>query len=507
MSRSDKIALLLSLLAVVAAYLVADRVFERMPHLEDEIAFVWQAQVSARSDLTVASPPEEESFTVGFVIDKDGRRFGKYPLGWPALLSIGLRFGARAWVNPLLAGLAVWLTYRLVKRLTSEIVALLAAGLTLTSPFFLINSGSLLSHPFGLVLSTAFVLAWVDGFLMPRMERRWLPTVVAGLTLGCLLVTRPFTAFGVALPFGLHGLYLLVRGDQQTRLRVLTVGALLLPFAGLHLLWQAALTGDAFTNPYTLWWPYDRVGFGPGHGRFGHNMWYAWWNTRHSLRAAIRDLFGWGTLSWIFLPFGFWALRRNRPALLTSSMFFVLVLIYAAYWIGAWVFGPRYYYEGLFSVTLLTAAGIAWLAGWPLQDGEPWPQYTGWRKVRPLGITALLALLLAANLCFYLPIRLGGMYGLYDIKRSTIAPFDDPEVQALAPALVIVNTERYNLYGGMLEVQSAYLDEEPIILAWSRGLSVDVQVAAIYRQLGRNVYYYYLDEPGVFYSSPRLRGP
>ena len=99
------------------------------------------------------------------------------------------------------------------------------------------------------------------------------------------------------------------------------------------------------------------------------------------------------------------------------------------------------------------------------------------------------------------------MHGLYDIKRATIAPFDDPEVQALAPALVIVNTDRYNLYGGMLEVQSAYLDEEPIILAWSRGLSVDVQVAAIYRQLGRNVYYYYLDEPGVFYSSPRLRGP
>ncbi|MBN2499781.1 MAG: glycosyltransferase family 39 protein, partial [Anaerolineales bacterium] len=223
MTRIDKIAFVLSLIAVIAAYLVADRVFERMPHLEDEIAFVWQAQVSARGDLTVPSPPEEDSFTVGFVIDKDGRRFGKYPLGWPALLSIGLRLGLRAWVNPLLAGLGVWLTYRLVKRLTSEIVALLAAGLTLTSPFFLINSGSLLSHPFGLVLSTAFVLAWVDNFLLSRQKKNWLPTIVAGLALGCLLITRPFTAFGVALPFGLHGVYLLVRGDKQTRLRVLTV--------------------------------------------------------------------------------------------------------------------------------------------------------------------------------------------------------------------------------------------------------------------------------------------
>ncbi|MFQ5615953.1 MAG: hypothetical protein ACE5GO_05780, partial [Anaerolineales bacterium] len=147
MSRSDWIALFLSLLAVAAAYLVADRVFERMPHLEDEFAYVWQARVIATGQLTIETPPHPKKFLVPFVVDHEGRRFGKYPLGWPALLGIGVWAGLRDWVNPLLAGLGVWLTYRLGRKLMGETVGLLAALLTLTSPFFLLNAGSLLSHP------------------------------------------------------------------------------------------------------------------------------------------------------------------------------------------------------------------------------------------------------------------------------------------------------------------------------------------------------------------------
>ena len=147
MSRADRIALVLSLLAVVAAFLVADRIFENIAHLEDEIAYLWQAQAIAHGDLTLPSPPHPHSFLVPFVVDYKGLRFGKYPLGWPVLLGVGVRLGVRNLVNPLLAGLGVWLTYRLGKKIFGETVGLLAAGLTLTSPFFLVNSGSLLSHP------------------------------------------------------------------------------------------------------------------------------------------------------------------------------------------------------------------------------------------------------------------------------------------------------------------------------------------------------------------------
>ncbi|RME87516.1 MAG: phospholipid carrier-dependent glycosyltransferase, partial [Anaerolineae bacterium] len=404
---SDRLAILLSLLAVVAAYLVADRVFERIPHLEDEIAYAWQAQVYARGELTVPSPPSPKSILVPFVVDYRGRRFAKYPPGWPVMLAFGVAAGGRAWVNALLAGLGVWLTYRLGQRVFDARIALLAAFLTLISPFFLLNSGSLLSHPWALVLSLAFALAWLEAFSgregnESREPLRWLTATMAGLSLGVLALTRPLTAVGVALPFFVHGLILLLRGDGKTRGRILLVGLLAASVAALLFLWQYAVTGDALLNPYTLWWKYDKVGFGEGYGRMegGHNLHWAWVNLRNSLEAGWGDFFGWGKVSWLFLPFGAWAARRNRRAWLIGSVFPSLLLVYMAYWIGSSLFGPRYYYEGLPGLTLLTAAGIVWLAGRPRSTR---------RKARALALTAVVALLVSANALWYLPARLGPM--------------------------------------------------------------------------------------------------
>ncbi len=103
-------------MAVFAAYRVHDRVFEGMAHLEDEMAYLWQAQVIAQGQLTVPSPPNPKSFLFPFVVDYNGQRFGKYPLGWPVVLAIGERLNLRHWVNPLLAGLGVWLTYLLGRK-------------------------------------------------------------------------------------------------------------------------------------------------------------------------------------------------------------------------------------------------------------------------------------------------------------------------------------------------------------------------------------------------------
>ena len=85
----DRLALLLSLVTVVAAYLVTDRIYERMPHFEDEMAYVWQAQAIGSGNLMLPSPPNPKSFLTPFVIDYHGMRFGKYPPGWPAVLAAG----------------------------------------------------------------------------------------------------------------------------------------------------------------------------------------------------------------------------------------------------------------------------------------------------------------------------------------------------------------------------------------------------------------------------------
>jgi hypothetical protein len=154
------------------------------------------------------------------------------------------------------------------------------------------------------------------------------------------------------------------------------------------------------------------------------------------------------------------------------------------------LFGPRYYYEGLFSLTIASAAGIAWLAGWPTRPGEPWHTYSGWKKARPLGMTALLAFLVSANLLFYTPMRVGGMHGLYQISRARLEPFETPKAQALAPALFIVHPGVWMEYGALLELQDPFLDT-PFIFVISVGPSRDAELARLFPD--RHIYHYYPD--------------
>lgn len=504
MSRADRFALVISLITVLVTYYVTIRYFEAIPHLEDEIAYVWQARAIADGQLTVPSPPQSKSFLVPFVVDYDGQRFGKYPLGWPVLLAIGVKLGIRSLINPILAGFGVWLTYRLGKKVWSETVGIIAAILTLCSPFFLMNSASLLSHSFGLVLSTAFVLAWLDSFAKETSVPRWLTTLTAGLTMGVLALTRPVTAIAVAFPFAVHGVYLLIKGNWGTRRHVFAVGGLALGIGAITFLWQYAVTGDPLLNPYTLWWPYDKFGFGPGFGHMegGHNLHLARINTRFSFRVGYSDLFGWGRFSWLFIPFGILAVafRRNWRGVLVGAVFPSLVIFYLAYWVGAWLFGPRYYFEGLFSLTLFSAVGIAWSAGWPIHLDESWPRFTGWMRLRPLLIFAFTILLIIGNLVYYTPQRLGIMHGLYGMERGDLQPFLTDQVKEFAPAVIVVHPKTWMEYGVLLDLQDHNLDA-PFIFVFSRGDDEDRALKDIFPE--RGLFHYYPEEPNKFYTAPR----
>jgi len=510
MSRADRVALILSIIAVFLSYFVAVGVFEAIPHIEDEIAFTWQARLIADGKLTIDSPDHAKSFLIPFVVDHNGKRFAKYPLGWPILMGVGVALGMRTIVNPLLAGLAVWLTYCLGKKVFSEVVGILAALLMTSSPFFMMNSGSLLSHPLGLVLSTAFALSWFDAWSRPENpnpSRDKIALVAAAGTLGVLILTRPLSAVAVSIPFIIHGFYLGLSGNAAERKRLLTFLGIILVFIGLHFLWQYAVTGDPTVNPYTLWWEYDRIGFGPDVGRAegGHSLSQAWTNTKFSIWVGRHDLFGWLAYSWIFLPFGLIAILMNRNwrGLMIACVLPSIVLMYMTYWIGSWLYGPRYYYEGLFNLALVSAVGIAWIAGWPVLPGVPCKTYAGWQRARPLLVTGVLTMLISMNLIFFTPRRLAGLQGLYTISRARLTPFLTAEAQNLTPALVIVHPERWMSYGALLELQSPYLDT-PYIFVMSRGTTSDQALIADYSD--RNVIHYYPEEPYVFYGKPRSTG-
>jgi len=484
---ADHLALALALIAFAASAVLSFCVFDRIPHLEDEYALLWQAEIMADGRISLPTPAFASSFMIPFVIDAQGQRFGKYPPGWPGALSIGARVGAPWMVQAVLSSLSVWLIYRLGQKLASSRVGLIAAGLSVLSPIFLMQSSTLLAHMFTLFLSLVFLHAWLDLFILadtPSVPEGLL-AVVGGSSMGLLGITRPWTAIAVALPAFLHGLFLLCRGTDRQRKHILLIGFIAAGIGALLFVWQAALTGDPLQDGYTLWWAYDRLGFGPEHGPLesGHTLAVGWANTSFSLMTGTHDLFGWPYLSWLFLPAGFWALRRKPAAWFAFAVFPALVLLYLGYWTGAWLLGPRYYFEGLPGLAVVSAAGIDWLLRRAGTSSRP--------ALARLGIIGLFVLLVSGNVVWYLPSRLTGLVNLYGITRETIDRFRDPELE---PGLIIVHSSRWMPYANLTLLGYPFSDRN-LDVALNQGREVDAALAAGYHQNGESVYHYYTDRP------------
>jgi hypothetical protein len=302
---------------------------------------------------------------------------------------------------------------------------------------------------------------------------------------------------GVALPFGLHGVYTLWKGPNPLRRRVIAIGLVAGGVASIHFLWQAVLTGSPWVNPYTLWWPSDTIGFGPqvGFRPGGHTLLTGLNDALYSLIVGNHDLFGWPWVSGIFLPFGLWAARRSRRAWLIGSVFPALVLVYLLYWVGAWVYGPRYYYEGLYSLTILSAAGIAWVfRRLPLpRQADLLRRQTSRRGLAAFALACLVGTLFAANLLIYIPLRLGNLKGLYGSSSAAFQAFTQAAAHSTEPALVFIHiTDNWHQYAPFLERNTPFLDT-PYVFALSMGSEAD---AALARQFpGRAVLHFYPNQP------------
>jgi hypothetical protein len=482
-------------IAFVFSVRVGQSVYERLPHIEDDFSNLWAARVFSQGHAALPTPPDKNSFLIPFVVDYNGLRFSKYPPGWPAVLSLGVRLGADWLVNPMLAAFAVWLTFRLGSKIAGGWIGFMAAGLLMISPMFVMISGSILSHGLSLFLGLAFILAWIDLFaspITPPMDHppALILVLVAGGSLGLLALTRPLTAVGVGAPFAVHGVWILWRGRAMQRKWLLGIAGLAAAIAALLFVWQWSLTGDPWLNLYTLWWPYDRLGFGPGIGvtTSGHSLYLAYSNARFSLRAGVHDLFGWPYVSWIFLPFGLIALRKNTRAWLVFAVLPGLLLAYSFYWIGSWLYGPRYYYEALPGLAVVSAVGIAYLGGW-LTHAAILP------VLRRRAMTALLGGLIAVDLVFYLPARLSSMRHLYGISRQAMVPIEQAD---LGRALIIVHPEhRWTEYGALLTLGPPFSSTDEILLTIFLGDDQDTELARDFPD--RLIYHYFTSEPHLFY--------
>ena len=445
---------LICLLAFVVIGLLADRIFEHVPHSEDEVAYLFQAKVFAQNRLTVPTPANPDAFWSPFVVDYQGVRFGKYPPGWPLLLSLGVRWGQPWLVNALLGVATLALIARLGRLVYSPVIGLWAAGLGLITPGFLFLSASLLSHAASLFWTSLALLALYQ-LTEVRLPRRR-DALLLGIALGCIFLTRPFAALGLGLAVaGYLGAGLLRREGAWPVLPWLVASGLLT--TALLPLYRWGLSGDPTFNPYLLVWPYDKVGFGPDVGPLGYSLADAIFiNTRLKLTALGTGLFGWpGWSNLLFMPLIFISRRANRWDWLLLGSLAGMIFVHLFYWAFGGIDGgfPRYYYDALPALLLLTARGIVILS-------------EGLRRWRPRLAYAPAALVVGLTL-YAVVFRWPGLvqeqqgkYGITPASVRLVAQAKLPE-----PALVLVQgVETWSDFAAPFVANSPGL-EGPVVYA------------------------------------------
>jgi hypothetical protein len=357
-------------------------VFGRVPHVPDEVSYLFQAKYFAAGKLYLPAPPDAASFEVGQVFSDARKWFGYGFPGWPGVLSLGVRAGIPWAVNPLLGAMIVLLAHRLISLFHSRRTAHAAILLLATSPWFLFMSASFMTHNLSLALA-------LSGFLAIDQQRRrtgamW--SVVAGLCLGGLMLTRPLEGIVVGLVMGFSALGF--TGRRLSFPQLLCFGVVGILLGSLLLPYNRALTGSALRTPQQVWtdatfYPgSDRLGFGADIGNWGwthldpfpgHGARDVVINIHQNLYMSHSDLFGWGCGSLLFVLIAILLGRNFHSDRLFLALIIGVVIAQSFYWFsGGPDYGARYWYQMLIPFIVLTVRGVEELQLRVAQKGGDW---------------------------------------------------------------------------------------------------------------------------------------
>lgn len=370
-----------------------------VPHVPDSVLYTFQAKTFASFRLTAPAPPVQESFSIfhpHMLQIVDGRWFPQYPFGHASFLAIGQVFGAIWIIPPLLGALSIALIYWVAKRVYSVEVGMMAAVLLLFSPFFLMNASNFMSH------NTAVfsILAMLFLYTMPA-KRRWIPMFFSGVFLGLLFNIRPLTGAAFVPMMGLFVGYELLRTSPAERKKVFRedlamAGGALLLFV-MYFLYNHASTGSFTESPYASQGTYSGDFFGFG-GR--HSLSAGMQNDQELLSLMLLVANGWPiAIGLIVAVLPFILGTRHRWDYFLALSFLVIAASPILYRSSAVMYGPRFWFETMPFLILLTARGFHHLRDAACTAGD-WLATRVWRRppFRAVGISSFAVYSLVAGL-------------------------------------------------------------------------------------------------------------
>ena len=482
----DRTAVIAALWTLAVTLVLVVVVYQRIPHVPDEIVYMLQARYFAAGQIALPPPPVPPAFDVDLMYLDEVRWFSPVPPGWPALLAIGEAARIPWLVDPLLAALAVLLAHAFLREIYPPRVARGATVLLAVSPWLLFLGMSFMTHVATLVFSLAAAL----GVARARRRGSWLPPLLGGLAIGAVSLIRPLEGLAVALMLGFWSL-----GARGRRFRLapsvalvvgtVMAGALVRPY-------NAALTGSASRFPIMM---YVNKYYAPGANDlgFGANRGLGWGALDpfpgHGARDVVVnallntftinvELLGWVTGSLGIVVALLLLKGKSRADWLMLAAILVVAGIHSFYWFsGGPDFAGRYWFLTIVPLCALTISGIRRLA----PEGDPA------RARISLGVAALSV---AAMLCF-MPGRSINKY--WHFRRIEPGMARLAEAKGMSGGLVLVRGPRHPDYHGAAIYNSLDLRAPGTVCAWAR--TRDARAAVLRAYPDRQVWY--VDGPTV----------
>ena len=329
--------------------------FDGRPTTADEIAQLWHARMLLSGRLSLPPDPNPEFFAIDNIIDRP-RWMSQFPIGGPAVLSLGLLIRAVWILNPVLTALTALNVYRFVQRAYGEAQARAAAAVVALSPMVVIMGATHMNH---------MVTAWLVTLALAQLPV-WTQTddpgrlrtsaAVIGASLGAAIAVRPLDGVVGALVIGLLMLRFASRDRARGRSLLVAILAGAVPVA-LLLLANWKTTGSPLRFGYeVLWGSNHSLGLHDDPTGHPHTPWRA---LLLGVKYAVQ--LNWIATAWpvpVLLVVASGLLLARRPQRWDVLLFAILgaqLLAYAFYWHDGQFVGPRFMFTAVPALLILAA--------------------------------------------------------------------------------------------------------------------------------------------------------
>ncbi|MFL5595163.1 MAG: hypothetical protein ACJ785_11205 [Gemmatimonadaceae bacterium] len=354
-TKSQAFGIGVALASLLLYAVIAAKVFSRVPISVDELVQLVQARTFATGRLWRPASAEPEFYSVLNMVDANGRYYGQFPPGGPAMLALGV-LGRAPWlVGPVCGGVSVaafWAYLRVVEpRRGVAVGAVLLFALT---PFAVFMSGSHMNH----VPTLMWLLVAMAAMARVMTSSQPAPglALLNGLAFGCAATIRPVDALAFAFPAGVWyaGIALGTRARWRDAIAV-GVGVAI-PLCAM--MWvNAQTTGKPLLFGYQVLW-------GRSHDLGFHR---APWGLAHTPARGLEllNLYVLRLQTYLYespipslVPFLGALYLTRRVDRFDRYMFASAVLLlglYFAYWHDGFLFGPRFVFPLIPMLALWTA--------------------------------------------------------------------------------------------------------------------------------------------------------